>query len=113
MLSVQDHFRAYVKPTFTDVYRDRGEAIGVAEFETLDDMSYAIRKLDDTEFKNPFESGRITIREVGSTAAAAGHTHQAAAELPGSSCVTPLSRIHHCCADEGRGYLILDTFAHM
>lgn len=63
---VQDHFRPYAKPTFTDVYRDRGEAIGVAEFETLDDMQYAIRKLDDTEFKNPFESGRMTITEVGS-----------------------------------------------
>jgi hypothetical protein len=53
-----------VKPCFTDVYRERGEAVGVAEFETLDDMRLAIRRLDDTEFKNPFEKSYIRIIEV-------------------------------------------------
>jgi arginine/serine-rich splicing factor 1/9 len=61
---LQDHFRQYVKPAFTDVYRDRGEAVGVAEFETMDDMLYAIKKLDDTEFKNPFEKSYIRLIEV-------------------------------------------------
>jgi hypothetical protein len=61
---LQDHFRQYVKPAFTDVYRDRGEAVGVAEFETADDMHYAIKKLDDTEFKNPFEKSYIRLVEV-------------------------------------------------
>jgi hypothetical protein len=61
---LQDHFRQYVKPAFTDVYRDRGEAVGVAEFETQDDMLYAIKKLDDTEFKNPFEKSYIRLVEV-------------------------------------------------
>ncbi len=63
MLS-QDHFRQVVKPCFTEVYRDRGEAIGVAEFETMEDMRTAIRRLDDTEFKNPFEKSYIRIIEV-------------------------------------------------
>lgn len=49
------------------MYRERGEAIGVAEFETMDDMRYAIKKLDDTEFKNPFEKSYIRIVEVRST----------------------------------------------
>eukprot|EP00879_Flechtneria_rotunda_P023087 GHRR01024406.1.p1 GENE.GHRR01024406.1~~GHRR01024406.1.p1 ORF type:complete len:194 (+),score=40.04 GHRR01024406.1:401-982(+) len=62
---LKDHFRQYVKPMFTDVYRERGEAVGVAEFETVEDMRYAIRKLDDTEFKNPFEKSYIRIVEVG------------------------------------------------
>lgn len=60
----QDHFRTCVKPCFTDVYRDRGEAVGVAEFETMEDMRTAIRRLDDTEFKNPFEKTYIRITEV-------------------------------------------------
>lgn len=60
----QDHFRQVVKPCFTEVYRDRGEAIGVAEFETAEDMRIAIRRLDDTEFKNPFEKSYIRIIEV-------------------------------------------------
>jgi arginine/serine-rich splicing factor 1/9 len=55
-----------VKPCFTDVYRDRGEAIGVAEFETMEEMRTAIRRLDDTEFKNPFEKSYIRIIEVSS-----------------------------------------------
>lgn len=53
-----------VKPCFTEVYRDRGEAVGVAEFETMEDMRTAIRRLDDTEFKNPFEKSYIRITEV-------------------------------------------------
>jgi len=58
-----------VKPSFTDVYRERGEAVGVAEFETFEDMQYAIRKLDDTEFKNPFEKSYIRMIEVGAQSA--------------------------------------------
>jgi arginine/serine-rich splicing factor 1/9 len=78
---LQDHFRQYVKPAFTDVYRDRGEAVGVAEFETMDDMLYAIKKLDDTEFKNPFEKSYIRLVEVSTAragcASSAGLMHKA------------------------------------
>lgn len=69
---LQDHFRQVVKPCFTEVYRDRGEAIGVAEFETMEDMRTAIRRLDDTEFKNPFEKSYIRIIEVSTGQGAAG-----------------------------------------
>ncbi len=42
------------KPSYTDVRVDRnGASYGVVEFETYEDMKLAIRKLDDTEFKNP------------------------------------------------------------
>ena len=36
------------KPMFVDVVRDRGETVGVAEFETREEMERVIRKLDDT-----------------------------------------------------------------
>lgn len=36
---------------------------GVAEFESRDEMETVIRKLDDTEFKNPFEQCFIRITE--------------------------------------------------
>ncbi len=39
----QDHFRKIVKPAYTNVFRDRGQIIGVVEFETEDDLDYAIR----------------------------------------------------------------------
>ncbi|MEW5299820.1 MAG: hypothetical protein WDW38_010845 [Sanguina aurantia] len=60
---VKDHFRRIVKPLYTEVMRDAtGSGVtGIVEFETKDDMRLAIRKLDDTEFKNPFDD-RCFIR---------------------------------------------------
>lgn len=53
-VSVQDHIRRAAKPLYTDVRTDRdGKSVGIVEFETLDDMKAAIRKLDDSEFNNP------------------------------------------------------------
>ena len=52
-----------VKPTFTNVYRDRGGLIGVVEFDNQEDLDLAIRKLDDTEFRNPFDNAYIRIRD--------------------------------------------------
>ena len=52
---LQDHFRKVVKPSYVNVVPDRGGALGVVEFDTGDDMDRAIRKLDDTEFRNPFD----------------------------------------------------------
>jgi hypothetical protein len=33
----------------------RDRTIGIVDYATKDDMKYALRKLDDTEFKNPFD----------------------------------------------------------
>ena len=37
--------------------------MGIVDFPSKDDMKYAIRKLDDSEFKNPFERNYIRVRE--------------------------------------------------
>ena len=58
---VQDHFRVIVKPAYTNVYRERGGVLGVVEFDTREDLERAIRKLDDTEFKNPFDRAFIRV----------------------------------------------------
>ena len=58
---VQDHFRSIVKPAYTNVYRERGGVLGVVEFDTREDLERAIRKLDDTEFKNPFDRAFIRV----------------------------------------------------
>lgn len=60
---MQDHFRKVVKPAYTNVYRDRGGLVGVVEFENQEDLDLAIRKLDDTEFRNPFERSYIRIKD--------------------------------------------------
>lgn len=39
---------------YADVRKDGdGNTVGVVEFDSADDMAAAIRKLDDTEFRNP------------------------------------------------------------
>ncbi|KFM23328.1 Pre-mRNA-splicing factor SF2 [Auxenochlorella protothecoides] len=56
---LKDHFRKVCTPSYTNVIRERGEAVGVVEFDNEEDMDRAIRKLDDTEFKNPFEKASL------------------------------------------------------
>eukprot|EP00803_Ostreobium_quekettii_P003716 evm.model.scf_1083.3 EVM.evm.TU.scf_1083.3 scf_1083:38999-39340(-) len=61
LLVCQDHFRRVVNPAFTSVYSEREKIFGVVEFDSADDLKYAIRKLDNTEFKNPFDRAYIRI----------------------------------------------------
>lgn len=35
---------------------------GIVHFRTRDDMDYALRKLDGSDFRNPFEKSRISVR---------------------------------------------------
>ena len=58
---IQDHFRKVVDPTFAKVYNDRDRLYGVVEFESYEDLKYAIRKLDDTEFKNRYDRAYIRV----------------------------------------------------
>jgi len=46
----QDHFRKSRKPSYTNVFHDRGGVIGVVEFETREDLKAAIRDLDGEIF---------------------------------------------------------------
>lgn len=34
---------------------------GIVHFRTRDDMEYALRKLDGSDFRNPFEKSRISV----------------------------------------------------
>jgi len=51
---LKDFIRKACTPMFVDVVKDRdGNSQGVVEFESEGDMRLALRKLDDTEFRNP------------------------------------------------------------
>jgi arginine/serine-rich splicing factor 1/9 len=56
---LKDHMRKCGDVVFTDVDK-YGE--GVVEFSNRDDMEYAIRTLNDTEFKNFNESSFIRVK---------------------------------------------------
>eukprot|EP00887_Chlorella_sp_A99_P005941 scaffold29.g5941.t1 len=60
---LKDFFRQVITPSYTNVFRDHDGVIGIVEFENSDDMDRAIRKLDDTEFRNPFDRTYVRIYE--------------------------------------------------
>lgn len=62
---LKDFFRQVTRPAFTDVVRDRdGDGVtGIVEFDNAEDMDRAIRKLDDTEFRNPYDRCYVRLFE--------------------------------------------------
>jgi len=44
------------------VFRDRDGMMGVVDYTNIDDIKYAVRKLDDSEFKNPFDRCFIRVK---------------------------------------------------
>jgi splicing factor, arginine/serine-rich 1 len=43
--------------------RDGRGMLGLVDYTSVEDMKRAIRKLDDTEFRNPFDRGYVRVRE--------------------------------------------------
>uniref|UniRef100_M8BWB4 Pre-mRNA-splicing factor SF2 n=1 Tax=Aegilops tauschii TaxID=37682 RepID=M8BWB4_AEGTA len=60
---LKDHMRKAGDVCFSEVYREGGGTIGIVDYTNYDDMKYAIRKLDDTEFKNAFSRAPIRSKE--------------------------------------------------
>ncbi|CAN1354864.1 Pentatricopeptide repeat-containing protein At1g77170, mitochondrial [Linum perenne] len=60
---LKDHMRRAGDVCFSQVYRDRGGMRGIVEYTNYDDMKYALRKLDDSEFRNTFSRAYIRVRE--------------------------------------------------
>ena len=57
---LKDFMRKAGDVVYTDVNGDAGE--GVVEFSNREDMEEAVRKLDDTEFKNRYDTAFIRIK---------------------------------------------------
>ncbi|XP_073315109.1 serine/arginine-rich splicing factor SR34A-like isoform X3 [Primulina huaijiensis] len=60
---LKDHMRKAGDVCFAEVYRDSEGAYGLVDYTNYEDMKYAIRKLDDTEFKNPWTRTYIRVKE--------------------------------------------------
>ncbi|KAH7543028.1 hypothetical protein FEM48_Zijuj02G0139200 [Ziziphus jujuba var. spinosa] len=60
---LKDHMRRAGDVCFSQVFRDRGGMTGIVDYTNYDDMKYAIRKLDDSEFRNAFSRSYIRVRE--------------------------------------------------
>mmetsp|Transcript_27361 Transcript_27361/g.37738 ORF Transcript_27361/g.37738 Transcript_27361/m.37738 type:complete len:361 (+) Transcript_27361:110-1192(+) len=61
---LKDHMRRCGgEVCFAQVFRDSNGTTGVVDYSTAEDMKTAINKLDDTEFKNPFDRAYIRVKE--------------------------------------------------
>lgn len=59
---LKDHMRKAGDVCFAQVFRDGDGSMGLVDYTNYEDMKYAIRKLDDTEFKNPFARSYIRVK---------------------------------------------------
>eukprot|EP00262_Sarcandra_glabra_P013342 TRINITY_DN3673_c0_g1_i2.p1 TRINITY_DN3673_c0_g1~~TRINITY_DN3673_c0_g1_i2.p1 ORF type:complete len:288 (+),score=19.09 TRINITY_DN3673_c0_g1_i2:102-965(+) len=60
---LKDHMRRAGDVCFSQVFRDGGGTTGIVDYTNYEDMKYAIRKLDDSEFRNAFSRGYIRVKE--------------------------------------------------
>ncbi|XP_011036873.1 PREDICTED: serine/arginine-rich splicing factor SR30-like [Populus euphratica] len=63
---LKDHMRRAGDVCFSQVFQDRGGMTGIVGYTNYDDMKYAIKKLDDSEFQNAFSRAYIRVREYDS-----------------------------------------------
>ncbi|KAI7744006.1 hypothetical protein M8C21_001792, partial [Ambrosia artemisiifolia] len=64
---LKDHMRRAGDVCFSQVFKEGGGTTGIVDYTNYDDMKYAIRKLDDSEFKNAFSRGFIRVKEYDSS----------------------------------------------
>ncbi|KAI7750063.1 hypothetical protein M8C21_007486 [Ambrosia artemisiifolia] len=60
---LKDHMRRAGDVCFSQVFRDRDGMRGIVDYTNYDDMKYAIRKLDDSLFRNQFSKAYIRVEE--------------------------------------------------
>jgi arginine/serine-rich splicing factor 1/9 len=60
---LKDHMRKAGDVSFADVSRDSDGTFGIVDYTNTDDMNYAVRNLDDTEFKNPWARAHIRVKK--------------------------------------------------
>lgn len=60
---LKDHMRRAGDVCFAQVFREGGGTMGIVDYTNYEDMKYAIRKLDDSQFRNPFSRSYIRVRE--------------------------------------------------
>ncbi|EKX52221.1 hypothetical protein GUITHDRAFT_41825, partial [Guillardia theta CCMP2712] len=59
---LKDHFRQVGEVVYTDVDRSLKSSGGIVEFASRSEQEAAIKQLDDTEFKNPFDKVYIRVK---------------------------------------------------
>ncbi|KAJ7008302.1 hypothetical protein NC653_007096 [Populus alba x Populus x berolinensis] len=63
---LKDHMRRAGDVCFSQVFRDGSGTTGIVDYTNYEDMKYAIKKLDDSEFRNAFSQAYVRVREYDS-----------------------------------------------
>ncbi|XP_009771597.1 serine/arginine-rich-splicing factor SR34 isoform X6 [Nicotiana sylvestris] len=61
--NLKDHMRRAGDVCFSQVFRGRDGMRGIVDYTNYEDMKYAIRKLDDSLFRNQFSRAYIRVEE--------------------------------------------------
>ncbi|XWS50266.1 hypothetical protein CRYUN_Cryun12cG0073600 [Craigia yunnanensis] len=64
---LRDHMRKAGDVCFAEISRDSDGTFGIVDYTNDDDMKYAICKLDDTEFRNPWARAYIQVKRYESS----------------------------------------------
>ncbi|XP_015570460.1 serine/arginine-rich splicing factor SR30 [Ricinus communis] len=60
---LKDHMRQAGDVCFSRVFPGRGGKTGIVDYKNYDDMKHAIKKLDDSEFRNAFSRSYVRVRK--------------------------------------------------
>ncbi|KAG9156962.1 hypothetical protein Leryth_009017 [Lithospermum erythrorhizon] len=63
---LKDHMRRAGDVCFSQVFREGSGTTGIVDYNSYEDMKYAVRKLDDSEFRNAFSKSFIRVKEYDS-----------------------------------------------
>ncbi|XP_038708912.1 serine/arginine-rich-splicing factor SR34-like [Tripterygium wilfordii] len=63
---LKDHMRRAGDVCFSQVFRDGNGTTGVVDYANYDDMKYAIKKLNNSEFRNAFSRADVRVKEYDS-----------------------------------------------
>ncbi|KAL7125631.1 hypothetical protein ABFS83_14G130000 [Erythranthe nasuta] len=64
---LKDHMRRAGDVCFSQVFHEGSGKTGIVDYTNYDDMKYAVKKLDDSEFKNAFSRARVHVKEYDSS----------------------------------------------
>ncbi|KAJ8552951.1 hypothetical protein K7X08_020344 [Anisodus acutangulus] len=72
---LKDHMRRAGDVCFSQVFREGSGTTGIVDYTNYDDMKYAIKKLDESEFKNAFSRSTIRVKEHDSRSRSRSRSH--------------------------------------
>ncbi|KAH6766400.1 SERINE-ARGININE PROTEIN 30 [Perilla frutescens var. hirtella] len=64
---LKDHMRRAGDVCFSQVFHEGSGKTGIVDYTNFDDMKYAIKKLDGSEFRNAFSRARVHVKEYDSS----------------------------------------------